>query len=76
MKIKLIGIGIYITFTLIILGLCGVWPLLIPGFILWFLLYFITKDKSEQYIYNCLGIYWLQNKFKDNPFFKNITMDE
>lgn len=72
----LIGVSIYSVLTLIVLGICGIWPLLILGAIGGVLLYIsVTKDMTKDEIIECMGGNWMENNFKF-PLFKDLTKDE
>lgn len=77
MKKIITGICIYFTMTCVVLGICGIWPLGIIGFITGIILYYtVFKIKSSYYILDCMGAYYLEKKFPNNPIFKNITKSE
>ena len=73
----LTGVSIYSVLTLIILGICGIWPLLILGAIGGVLLHVsTTKDMTKEEITEAMGANWLEQKFSNNPLFKDISKDE
>lgn len=73
----LTGVSIYSVLTLIILGICGIWPLLILGAICGVLLHTtVTKDMTKEEITEAMGANWLEQKFPNNPLFKDLTKDE
>ena len=73
----LTGVSIYSVLTLIILGICGIWPLLILGAISGVLLHVtVTKDMTKEEITEAMGANWLEQKFSNNPLFKDLTKDK
>jgi hypothetical protein len=73
----LTGVLIYSVLTIIVLGICGIWPLLILGAIDGVLLHIlVTKDMTKDEIIECMGGNWLEQKFPNNPLFKDLTKDE
>ncbi len=73
----LTGVSIYSVLTLIILGLCGIWPLLILGAIGGVLLHIsVTKDMTKEEITEAMGANYLEKNFPNNPLCKGLTKDE
>jgi hypothetical protein len=73
----LTGVLIYSVLTIIVLGICGIWPLLILGAIDGVLLHIlVTKDMTKEEITEAMGANWLEKKFSSNPLFKDLTKDE
>ena len=71
MKKFLIGFGIHFTIFTILLGICGIYPLIfIGGIFAYFLHVKFTNKMSETEILECVGAYWLEKKFPNNPLFK------
>ncbi len=72
MKKVFIGINIYFTTLCVVLGVCGAWPLLIIGTITGSILYYkVIRIKSDYYILDCMGVYYLEKLFPNNPLCKN-----
>lgn len=77
MKKVIIGISIYIVLSWIILGICGIWPLLILGAIGGIILHeTATKNMTKEEITEAMGANWLEQNFPNNPLFKDLTKDE
>ena len=78
MKTKfLLGVSIYSVLTLIILGICGIWPLLILGAISGVLLHVtVTKYMTKDEIIEAMGANYLEKNFPKNPLYKDLTKDE
>ncbi len=72
-KSVFLGVLIYFTLVLNILAACGIYILFIPAFILDVIVFKTTKDMNEKEVFSALGAYYIQNKFKTNPLFKDLT---
>ena len=75
-KSVFLGVLIYVTLALNLLAACGIFILFIPAFILNVIIFKMTKDMNEKEVFLAMGAYYLQNKFKNHPLFKNLTNDE
>ena len=72
-KSVFLGVLIYVTLVLNILAACGIFILFIPAFILDIIVFKMTKDMNEKEVFSAMGAYYMQNKFKNNPLFKDLT---
>ena len=72
-KSVFLGVLIYFTLVLNILTACGIFILFIPAFILDIIVFKMTKDMNEKEVFSAMGAYYMQNKFKNNPLFKDLT---
>ena len=71
MKKFFIGFSIYFTIMIMMLGICGIYPLIFIGAILAYFLHIkFTNKMTESEILECIGAYWLEKKFPNNPLFK------
>ena len=75
-KSVFLGVLIYFTLTLNVLAACGIYILFIPAIILDIIVFKMTKNKSDNEVFTALGAYYMQNKFKNNPLFKNLTSED
>ena len=73
---KKLGFLIYVTLVLNVLAACGIYILFIPAFILDIIVFKVTKNRSDKEIFTSLGAYYIENKFKNHPLFKNLTSEE
>lgn len=76
MKKFFIGFGIYFNLFVIVLGICGIYPLILVGIILAYILHITVTDKmTKDEIIECMGGNWMESNFKF-PLFKDLTKDE